>query len=66
MKNRFIRGSSTAFESINKEEYNNSIVFLEDTKQIWSNGNYYGGVSIINISYNNLKNLRNNSQLVPG
>ena len=66
MKNRFIRGSSTAFENINKAEYNNSIVFLEDTKQIWSNGSYYGGVSIINTSYNNLKTLRNNSQLVPG
>lgn len=43
MAKLLIRGTSAAFNALaDKSAYNNSIVFLEDTKQIWTNGNYYG------------------------
>lgn len=41
MNKRFIRTTSDKFESINKEYYKDSIIFIEDTKEIWMNGNYY-------------------------
>ena len=41
MNKRFIRTTFAKFESINKEQYKDCIVFIEDTKEIWVNGNYY-------------------------
>lgn len=39
----FVRGTSEKFNALsNKEDYNNSIVFLTDTHQIYQNGIYYG------------------------
>lgn len=42
MNKRFIRTTSSKFESVNKEQYKDCIIFIEDTKEIWMNGNYYG------------------------
>lgn len=41
MNKRFIRTTSGKFESVNKEQYKDCIIFIEDTKEIWMNGNYY-------------------------
>lgn len=41
MNKRFIRTTSDKFESVNKEQYKDCIIFIEDTKEIWMNGNYY-------------------------
>lgn len=38
-----IRTTAAKFSAIaNKTEYNDSLVFLSDTQQIWTNGTYYG------------------------
>jgi hypothetical protein len=39
----FVRTNSTPWESTNQSDYKDSIVFIEDTEQIYSNGIYYGG-----------------------
>ena len=39
----FKRTKSTVFEAKDKAKYDSSIVFIEDTKQIYTNGVYYGG-----------------------
>ena len=39
----FKRTKSTVFEAKDKTKYDSSIVFIEDTKQIYTNGVYYGG-----------------------
>ena len=39
----FVRTNSTQWESTNQSDYKDSIVFIEDTEQIYSNGVYYGG-----------------------
>lgn len=42
MAKRFIRTTSENFNNLSdKSEYNDSIVFIEDINQIWSNGVYY-------------------------
>ena len=47
MTQRFLRTTSDIFYPIeDKSIYNNSIVFIEDTKQIWSNGIYYASLSV--------------------
>jgi hypothetical protein len=54
MAKKFIRTTSENFNNLaDKSEYNNSIVFIEDTKQIWSNGIYYdcSETEDTNISY---------------
>lgn len=68
MAKKFVRTTKEVWDNKNdKSQYNNSIVFIEDTEQIWSNDIYYGGNhQLIETTYNELKNLRDNSQLVPG
>ena len=39
----FVRANSYSWNKANQSEYKNSIVFIEDSKQIYSNGVYYGG-----------------------
>lgn len=41
----FVRTNSTIWESANQSDYKDSIVFIEDTKQICSNGVYYGNLT---------------------
>lgn len=44
-----------------------AIVFIEDTKEIWNRGTYFGSSEkLINTTYSELKSLRDNSQLIPG
>jgi hypothetical protein len=43
-----------------------AIVFIEDTKEIWNHGTYFGPEKLINITYLELKSLRDDSQLTPG
>lgn len=46
MAQRFLRTTSNIFYPIvDKSICNDSIVFIEDTKQIWSNGIYYASVN---------------------
>lgn len=46
MVQRFLRTTSNIFYPIvDKSIYNDSIVFIEDTKQIWSNGVYYSSIN---------------------
>ena len=43
MTKKFIRTNKSIFDAIpDKSLYYDSIVFIEDTKEIWTNGNYYG------------------------
>lgn len=39
----FVRTTSSKWSTLNKDYYKESIVFIEDTNQIYVNGNYYGG-----------------------
>ena len=42
MTKKFIRTNKSIFDAIpDKSLYQDSIVFIEDTKEIWTNGNYY-------------------------
>ena len=42
MAKKFVRTTSTVWDNkTDKSEYNDSIVFIEDTKEIWSNDVYY-------------------------
>ena len=70
MAKKFVRTTSENFNNLSdKSQYKDSIVFIEDAKQIWSNGIYYGGSNnqnSIDITYSELKTLRDNSQLIPG
>lgn len=43
MASMFIRTNSTSWENADKNKYKDSIVFIEDIGQIWSNGVYYIG-----------------------
>lgn len=46
MVQRYLRTTSDVFDAINdKSIYKDSIVFIEDTKQIWTNGIYYASVN---------------------
>lgn len=46
MIQRYLRTTSEVFDAIDdKSIYNDSIVFIEDTKQIWNNGIYYASVN---------------------
>ena len=38
----FIRTTSSKWNTVDKTQYKDSIVFIEDTQQIYVNGNYYG------------------------
>lgn len=38
----FVRTTSLAWNTTDKTKYNESVVFIEDTCQIYSNGVYYG------------------------
>lgn len=52
MIQRFLRTTSDIFYPIeDKSIYNNSIVFIEDTKQIWTNGVYYASTHAKDIIY---------------
>lgn len=43
---KLLRTTSDIFYPIeDKSIYNNSIVFIEDTKQIWTNGIYYASIN---------------------
>ena len=70
IKNKgFVKTTSEEFGLLDKSVYEDSIVFIEDAKQIWSNGIYYGesnSQNSIDITYSELKTLRDNSQLIPG
>ena len=45
MAKKFVRTNSEYFENnVNKDEYVNSIVFIEDTLQIWTNNKYYATI----------------------
>lgn len=53
MAKKFVRTNSEYFENnVNKDEYVNSIVFIEDTLQIWTNNKYYAA----NIDWSNVLN----------
>ena len=53
MAKKFVRTNSEYFENnVNKDEYVNSIVFIEDTLQIWANNKYYAA----NIDWSNVLN----------
>lgn len=42
MANLFVRvAKKTTFNTLNKEQYKNSIVFIEDSQEIWSNDIFY-------------------------
>ena len=43
MKNRLIRTNSDNWNKVNQSEYNDSVVFIEDTKQIYTNQILYNG-----------------------
>ena len=44
MAKKFVRTVKSIWDKkLDKSEYNDSIVFVEDTNQIWSNGVYYKG-----------------------
>ena len=43
MASMLIRTNSTSWENADKNKYKDSIVFIEDIGQIWSNGIYYVG-----------------------
>jgi hypothetical protein len=63
----FVKTTSDEFESLDKSAYEDAIVFIEDTKEIWSNDIYYGENNlIINIMWQDLVLLRDNSELIPG
>lgn len=48
MAKKFIRTTSENFNQLSdKSEYIDSIVFIEDAKQIWSNNIYYGDIQIL-------------------
>ena len=49
---RLLRTTSEVFETIDKNLYLNSIVFIEDKLQVWSNGKYYAA----NIDWENVLN----------
>ena len=70
MAKKFVRTTKEVWDNKNdKSQYNDSIVFIEDTKQIWSNDIYYGASNnqnSIDITYSELVSLRDNSQLIPG
>ena len=72
MAKQFIRTNKAIWDKKDKSQYKDSIVFIEDAKQIWNNGVYYGtndsqnDQNIINTTYSELKTLRDNSQLIPG
>lgn len=56
MAKKFIRTTKATWDSINdKSQYQDSIVFIEDTKQIWSNNVYYNTHSFndFNKDFNN-------------
>ena len=50
----------------NNEILDTSIVFIKDSKEIWTHGQFYGGESMVNITYADLIELRNNACLIPG
>lgn len=56
MAKKFVRTTKEVWNNKNdKSQYNDSIVFIEDTKQIWSNGIYYNTHSFndFNKDFNN-------------
>lgn len=71
MLNNFIYAKKkVAFErALDKGEVlDESIVFIEDTKEIWNHGTYFAGTSdlVQMLNYQDLKNLKENNKLVPG
>lgn len=56
MAKKFVRTTKEIWNNLNdKSQYNDSIVFIEDTKQIWTNGIYYSTHSFndFNKDFNN-------------
>lgn len=50
MAKKFVRTTKTVWDNKqDKSQYNDSVVFIEDSKQIWSNGIYYNSNSDIEI-----------------
>ena len=69
----FIRTISSKWNTVDKTQYKDSIVFIEDTKQIYVNGVYYASQEpiestdfMVSITYNDLKTLRDSNSLVAG
>ena len=65
---KFIKTNSEQWNTINQDDQLNNIVFIEDIKQIWTNGVYYGSETnkIKNVTLNELQDLKNTNQLIPG
>lgn len=72
MANMFIRTNSTSWEKADKNKYRDSIVFIEDIGQIWSNGVYYAADEntpnpfLMEITWSELKSMRDTNSLIPG
>ena len=67
----FIRTISSKWNTVDKTQYKDSIVFIEDTKQIYTNGVYYfqeipDTSFMVAITYDELKTLKDNGDLIPG
>lgn len=67
----FVRTSSSIWDKkTDKSKYDKSIVFIEDTKQIYTHGNYYGtpldSISHVMIKYSELLNLKISNSLAAG
>lgn len=65
---KFIKTNSEQWKKINQDDQLNNIVFIEDIKQIWTNGVYYGSQTnkIKTVTLNELQDLKNTNQLIPG
>ena len=57
----FVRANSDSWNKADQSKYKDSIVFIEDSKQIYSNGVYYGAGSKNNIRLENELNLKMDS-----
>ena len=72
MVSMFIRTNSASWNKVDKNKYRDSIVFIEDIGQIWSNGVYYAADEnttnpfLIKLTWSELKSLKDTNSLVPG
>ena len=65
---KFIKTNSERWKTVNQDEQLNNIVFIEDIKQLWTNGVYYGSETnkVKTVSLNELQDLKNANSLIPG
>lgn len=72
MASMFVRTNSASWNKADKNKYRDSIVFIEDIGQIWSNGVYYAADEnttnpfLIKLTWGELKSLKDTNSLVPG